>query len=211
MRKLQVMPKVRIGFAVAVIALGGLCLGVAHGQGSDEGEPINGQLKRISSQIGQLRQITLSSSHLQKGEAGEIRKQLNHIDQNIQQLEEFITLQDQSSQHRLDQLEAVNRWLIAAIGLLALVMLFSLRCFRVTPSLVKRPSEKPQQTAGDSVVVEEAPVDATSAAEPVDQPLEAPEKLYIGNLVAVDVEQTHQILIEAQKGFMRPAEIKKTS
>ena len=206
MRMLQVMPKVRIGLAVAVIALGALCLGVARGQGSDDAEPINGVLKRISSQIGQLRQITLSSSHVQKDEAGEIRKQLNQIDRNIQQLEEVIALQDQSSQHRLDQLESANRWLIAAIGLLAVIMLYSMRRNHEVPVVTNLPAEQPKQNTTDDSIPDTPPLEAPAVQQP-----ETFAKLHIGNLVAEDIEQTHQTLIEAQRGFMKPADTKKLS
>lgn len=203
-----------VGFGLACV-----CLMPVYGQGGDTpvstADPISNQLKLISGQLGQLRHIALANGNSQKGDNVDLKKQLSLIDKNIQLLDEQLTATHQASQQRLNALETTNHWLIAGMVILALAMLLGLRrCTQpLEANLPATMVDEPLSPGVGADLLASEPADAVVASvhqfDDEQLPDNTTTKMHIGSLVAEDVAQTHQTLIEAQKSFMKPANTQK--
>lgn len=250
--RLPVVPLHGHGILAVLFAVSTLAPGLAQGNGGESivrptapasvsthalalapsADPISNQLRQISGQLGQLRHIALANGHTQQGDTGDVKKQLALIDKNIQLLDEQLTDSHQASLQRLDALEATNRWLIAAVSVLSLLVFGGAIRGRRYPSrhtqdhnpLVIAETGLSAQNATptvDTAARVATPVaEANPAVAATSTPLDAVDPgaatdiaaiVHFGALVEEDLQETHRAFIDAEKGFMKPADIKKSS
>lgn len=185
----------------------------------DAPDPAVSHLRQLSSQVSQLRALTVKNGQAQQGQGIDVKKQLSNIERNQTQLEANVSTIEQQHQQQIADVKALNVKLmvvIAVLGVVVILLLLLLRCRHRhghTPCQPAQPSPLPQlmlPKADATSTEQETAAPATEAAPPeAPQPTDlgpAPS-VELGRIVAGDVQATRNALSEARKGFMKPVDL----